>query len=105
MLRMPALRDVATYVRSKNAGPFWVTIDIFCDTAEAFDTLALTPALRADAIGALYEVEPENIRIYPDRNINVIKISFPRPVVAGSLRDRDAHAGQYFVPLMSVIIS
>jgi hypothetical protein len=104
MLRMPALKDVASYVRSKNAGPFWVTIDIFCESGEAFDRLARAPALEPRAVGALYRVDPRNVQIYPDRNINVIKISFPRPVVAGGFRDRDAHAGQYYVPLLSVAV-
>ena len=33
---MPKLGEVAQKVRSKNAGPFWVTIDIFCGTEAAF---------------------------------------------------------------------
>jgi hypothetical protein len=32
-------------------------------------------------------------------SLNVVKISFPRPVSQGSLRDRDMHAGQHHVPL------
>jgi hypothetical protein len=28
-----------------------------------------------------------------------VKISFPRPVPQGSLRDRDMHSGQHHVPL------
>jgi hypothetical protein len=28
-----------------------------------------------------------------------VKISFPRPISQGSLRDRDMHAGQHHVPL------
>ena len=34
---MPKLRDVCPRVRSKVAGPFWVTIDLFFDSREAFD--------------------------------------------------------------------
>jgi hypothetical protein len=98
---MPSLKEVASYVRSKNAGPFWVTIDIFCDGPQAFERLARAPALAAPAIADLYAVSEADVKIFPDSNINVIKISFPRPVVAGSFRDRDAHAGQYFVPLLS----
>ena len=36
---MTKVADIALKVRSKNAGPFWVTIDVFCGTAEAFETL------------------------------------------------------------------
>jgi len=31
--------------------------------------------------------------------ILAVKISFPRPVTAGSFHDRDLHAGQQYVPL------
>jgi hypothetical protein len=33
-----------------------------------------------------------------------VKISFPRPVVQGSLRDRDIHADQDHVPLASLAV-
>lgn len=102
---MQSLKDVASYVRSKNAGPFWVTIDIFCDSSQAFERLAAAPSLAAPAIADLYAVKAADVKIFPDANINVIKISFPRPVVAGSFRDRDAHAGQYFVPLLDAPVA
>ena len=28
---MPRLREVCRYVRFKNAGPFWITVDLFFD--------------------------------------------------------------------------
>ncbi|MCZ4604147.1 DUF4387 family protein [Streptomyces sp. Lzd4kr] len=31
--------------------------------------------------------------------LNVVKISFPRPVSQASLFDRDIHSGQHHVPL------
>ena len=33
---MATLGDLAKLVRSKNAGPFWLTIDIMFDDAEAY---------------------------------------------------------------------
>lgn len=30
------LADIAQKIRSKNAGPFWITIDIFCSTADRY---------------------------------------------------------------------
>jgi hypothetical protein len=34
----------------------------------------------------------------------VVKVSFPRPIVQGSLRDRDMHAGQHHVPLAKTVV-
>ena len=32
---MAKLEEVAKYIRTKNAGPFWVTAEIFCDGINA----------------------------------------------------------------------
>lgn len=97
---MSTLKDVAKYVRSKNAGPFWVTIDVFCEDDAAFDRLCAAPALAEPAVAQLYGVAAGEVRIFRDRPLKVIKISFPRPVAQGSVSDTDSHAGQYFVPLL-----
>ena len=101
---MRQLKDVARYVRSKNAGPFWVTVDVFCDSQSSFELLCASPALQAPAIAALYGVPPERVRLFHDANLSVIKISFPRPIAQGGARDTDSHAGQQFVPLLSVAV-
>lgn len=98
---MRQLKDVAAYVRSKNAGPFWVTIDVFCGDQQAYRTLCAAPALGAAAIADLYGVDADHVRTFHDDNLKVIKISFPRPIAQGSTRDVDSHAGQQFVPLLS----
>ena len=79
------LGDVALRIRSKNAGPFWITIDIFCD-ADGYETVAAIPteafAERLDAA---------EVRRFDLPGLEVVKISLPRPQVQGSLRDRDMH--------------
>ena len=101
---MPSLKDVAHYVRSKNAGPFWVTVDIFCADAIAFDRVRKAPSLAGDAIARLYGVKRDEIRRFEVASLNVVKLSFPRSVAQGSVRDADSHAGQYFVPLLDLPI-
>ena len=97
---MSSLREVAKYVRSKNAGPFWVTIDIFCVDGATFDQIRRAPSLSAASVARIYGVQADSVQIFQDDLLKVIKISFPRLVVQGSLRDADSHAGQYFVPLL-----
>lgn len=99
---MSSLSDVARYVRSKNAGPFWVTVDVFCGSKDAFDRICRAPALGAEPIARLYGVEAASVRRFAVESLNVLKISFPRPVAQGSAGDADSHAGQYFVPLLDV---
>lgn len=101
---MPTLKDTATYVRSKAAGPFWVTIDIFCGSPEAFDRIRKASALAPAEVGALYGAPANQVKVFEIAPLNVIKISFPRVRVQGSARDSDSHAGQYFVPLLGAAI-
>ena len=102
---MPSLKDVAQYVRSKNAGPFWVTIDIFCGDAAAYDRIRRAPSLSSAAVAKLYGVAPEAVKVFEDEPLKVVKISFPRVVAQGSARDADSHAGQYFVPLLDAPVA
>ena len=93
------LADVCHEVRSKSAGPFCVTIDMFAKDRETFEAVADESYLNEQRIADLYHVDPETIRMYRLPDLNVVKISFPRPVSQGSLHDRDIHAGQHHVPL------
>jgi len=91
--------DLAHEVRSKNAGPFWVTMEVFLRDAAGYAVVADPGFLDAAVIARLYGVAAGTVQIFRIPALNVVKISFPRPVVQGSLRDRDMHAGQHHVPL------
>jgi hypothetical protein len=96
------LGDIALEVRSKNAGPFWMTLEAFMPDDETYrvaDTL-----ITAELISELYHVTPESLQIYRIPHLRVVKVSFPRPIVQGSLRDRDMHAGQHHVPLACTVV-
>jgi hypothetical protein len=86
---MPELGSVAAKVRSKNAGPFWLTIDIFCDTPEAFERVRT--GLRDDVVARLYGVDRQLLKRFDIPSLNVVKFSVPRPVVQGTRADRDMH--------------
>ena len=80
---------VAARVRAKNAGPFWLTIDLFCDGPDAFARLRAGLATRA--VAEAFEVEEASVRRFDIAELAVIKLSLPRPVVQGSTGDRDMH--------------
>ncbi|WP_374469495.1 DUF4387 domain-containing protein [Phenylobacterium sp.] len=99
---MTLLRDVTRDVRSKNAGPFWVTVDIFFDGPESFRRYADRPALGAQAIGKVFGVDPALVKRFPVENLEMIKISYPRKSPQGGVVERDLHAGQQFVRLLDL---
>ena len=103
---MTALGQLATLVRSKNAGPFWMTFDIFLPDAAAYERAAASHALTdVDAIAARYAVSPDTVKIFRLPNLNAIKISLPRPSAQGGPHDRDMHGGQQYVPLLDIEIA
>lgn len=102
---MPKLNDVCRYIRSKNAGPFWVTIDLFFDDQEAYQRYSDDPAISAAAIGRLYGVEAQAVRRFKVDTLNVVKISIPRSQPQGGVLERDMHSGQQFVPMLDIVLT
>ncbi len=86
---MPEVRDLAEKVRSKNAGPFWVTVDIFCGSTEAFERIK--NGLTTKAVAERFDTPEQLLKRFDIQSLNVVKISVPRPSVQGTISDRDMH--------------
>jgi hypothetical protein len=95
---MPEVGRIAAKVRSKNAGPFWLTIDIFCGTAAAYDQIV--GGLSTDRIATLFACDPATIKRFDIADLHVVKFSLPRPTVQGDIADRDMH-GAAWAPLVA----
>ena len=90
---MPKLREAVQKVRSKNAGPFWITVDVFCGSAEAFETVRRS--LKPAQVAQVYDVPTQTLKHFEMPDLNVIKYSFPRPHAQGTAQDRDLHGASY----------
>lgn len=90
---MTRLADVADKIRSKNAGPFWLTIDIFCGNAEAF--ARVSKALKTQDVAALFHIAPDTLKRFDLADLHVVKFSLPRPAVQGTAADRDMHGASF----------
>jgi len=91
------LIELVNNVRSKNAGPFWVTIDVFCGNESAYNTV--NRLLDTALIASIYQQPEDRIKRFELPELHVLKFSFPRPVIQGSRYDRDMHGAQYSVLL------
>lgn len=99
---MARLADRVAKVRSKNAGPFWVTVDIFCGSSDVFEQVK--SELKTETVAALYHQPSQLLKRFDIADLNVIKFSFPRPVVQGSRADRDMHGAQWAILLAELDI-
>jgi hypothetical protein len=99
---MTKVRDVCRYVRSKQAGPFWVTFDFFFDGAHSFERYAESPVLGPYLFAKLFGTDPALVKKFPIKSLNVLKISSPRAVPQGGIVERDLHSGQQFARLLDI---
>lgn len=99
---MTMLKDVCRHVRSKNAGPYWVTFDLFFDGTESFEKYQGSDALGPKLFERLFGADPSLVRHYPVPDLNVVKISYARTSAQGGVVERDMHCGQQFVRLLDV---
>ena len=99
---MPKVRDVSRHIRSKNAGQFWITVDLFFDGAENFQRHASSAALKPEAIAGLFGTDARLVKHIPVPDLTMLKISYPRSAVQGGAHERDMHGGQQYVRLLDV---
>jgi hypothetical protein len=94
---MARVGDIVFRVRSKNAGPFWVTIDVFCGNDSAFATIS--EQLGSATVARLFDQPLDSIKRFVITDLHVVKFSLPRPVIQGDRFDHDMHGAQWAVLL------
>lgn len=99
---MAELGQIAAKIRSKNAGPFWLTIDVFCRNSDDFRRVS--QGLSTARVAALFKIAPETLKRFDIEALNVVKFSLPRPQVQGTRRDRDMHGAAWAALLDGVEI-
>jgi hypothetical protein len=90
---MITLSDGAMKIRSKNAGPFWLTIDIFCKSKAAFEQAC--EIADNDRVAAALGTTESELKRYEISDLNVLKFSLPRPQIQGTRFDRDMHGASF----------
>ncbi len=96
------LIDLAKILRSKNAGPLYITFDLMFDDNEKMQT-ALN-GLTKDAIAKAYDTDEKLVEIISYEIVNSIKITFPRKHISGSIYDDDVYGCQQHMPLANIEI-
>ena len=101
---MPRLSEIASLIRSKNAGPFVLTFDIMFDTDSDYERVRGSGALNRAVFARLYACAPDAVRFFECPEMRAFKFSIRRPQVQGDPGDGDMHGGQQYVPLMNIEI-
>jgi hypothetical protein len=106
-LTVAKLRDAAAVPRSKNAGPFQLTVDVMFDDEAAHRRVLASGAPKPARVGPLYGVEARLVRGIPFGRVRAVKATLPRRSGArgsGSACDRDVYGAQQHGPSVDVEI-
>jgi len=100
---MPEVREIAQKVRSKNAGPFWITVDIFCGSDTAFQQIS--QGLATGKVAHALDVPSQTLKRFDIPDLNVVKLSLPRREIQGTVADRDMHGAALAVLVGEIVIA
>jgi hypothetical protein len=90
--------DVASVLRSKNAGPFFFTIDVFLPDKELFERVS--DFLTVDRVAQAYRVPTSEIQgIYRLESALAVKVTIRKQVLADDPGNTDVIASQQHLPL------
>ena len=98
------LADIAQVIRSKNAGPRRLTLDLMFANDADYQRVAQSPALDRARLAALYRVEPDEVTVIPYPVGRAIKVVLARRIMAGDPGDFDVYGAQQHAPMLSLEI-
>ena len=101
---MALIKDIAKVCKSKNAGPFDLTIDVVFDDDATFERVAATGVLGPALFARLYGVAEQDVLFTPYPAGRAFKATLPRLVPAGEIGDTDVYGAQQHAPLLVVDI-
>ncbi|MES1924852.1 DUF4387 domain-containing protein [Salinisphaera sp. T31B1] len=101
---MALIRDIAKVCKSKNAGPFHLTIDVVFDDVDTFKRVADSDVLNAALFARLYDVAESDVLFTPYAPALAFKATIPRAVSAGDIGDTDVYGAQQHAPLLDIDI-
>ncbi len=99
------LTDIAGIIRSKNSGPYELTLDIMFKTREWYERVRDAGAVNEAVVCDLYRITPDKIiNIVHFEPANAIKITIARPICSGDLGETDVYGAQQHAPLLGLTL-
>jgi hypothetical protein len=104
-MREVPLTQLAGVIRSKNSGPFELTLDVFFRSPEIYRAAKERGSISTELVQRLYRVPPERVLsvVWFDPAC-AAKVTIARPVSSGAPADTDVYGAQQHVPLAEAMI-
>lgn len=104
-MRTIRLRDVAKVIRSKNSGPFELTLDVLFPDEATYRRVRDARIFTPSAIAALYGIPVERVlKVVHYEPAFAVKATIVRPLVSGAIGETDVYGAQQHAPLLDMEI-
>ncbi|MFA3779616.1 DUF4387 domain-containing protein [Yersinia sp. 1652 StPb PI] len=101
-----SILDLAHVVRSKNAGPYELVLDILFKDKEIYSSIKASGQFKKELIAQLYIIDAKFVhRIVWFDPANAVKVVMPRSLVSGAVGDTDVYGAQQHAPLLKLEFS
>jgi nicotinamidase-related amidase len=102
---MRRLVDLASVIRSKNAGPFEVTLDVIFPDRDTYERVKRTGYFTRERVATLYRLPVGQVHevVFFDPAL-AIKLTLARTTAQGSVGERDTYGAQQHAPLLDVAV-
>lgn len=100
-----SLYELASVIRSKNSGPFQITLDVLFEDKDIYAKVKGSGQITKENIARLYQMDVSRIRevVFFDPALG-FKITYDRTVSSGTAFDRDVYGAQQHIPLAGISI-
>lgn len=97
------ITEVVDVIRSKNAGPYELTLDLIFKDKTTYREIRDKGIISKELISKLYRISEDKIvSIINFGPANAIKITIVRPCSAGAPGERDVYGAQQHAPLLEI---
>jgi hypothetical protein len=107
-INLTTLGDISKLLRSKNAGPYEITLDVMFDSEEEYQVVKRSGMLTTASMARLFAVSEEDILwdSFFDQAL-AYKVTIPRlrngkPATSGGYMENDVHGSQMYTGLMNM---
>jgi len=97
------LTDITDVIRSKNSGPYELTLDIIFKDYAGYNAVKNGGFINEKLLCSLYGIRPEEvITIVNFEPAKAIKMTIVRPLCSGHLGETDVYGVQQHAPLLGL---
>ena len=97
------LLDIAEVIRSKNSGPYELTLDLIFRDRDVFRRVCDAKVITPEMIAGLYGIDVKDILgVIEFEPAKAIKINLKRHIPSGGLGETDVYGAQQHAPLLGL---